>query len=407
MDNKLANKQDNKQDNKLYVWLYLPQQSRPVLCGMLTLLQGRRCVFAYDAAWLAHPQAFALSPDMPLHAGQIEPPAGLELHPVFDDAGPDRWGKNIINKVFNPARSSHLEYLELAGEDRIGALAFSRSGSAYQVAEQQQFYVENLSDLLQAAHALQSRMPVDERMSHWLKPGSSAGGAHPKALLAYEGQAWLAKFPSLEDDCDVCALEYASLRLAALCGVLVPPSQLLQIGNQRVLLLKRFDREQGARCHYASARTLLLAEGIAEADMAYADLADLIRRISPHPQQDCEQLFRRMVFNVMLENTDDHAKNHAFLWQANRWCLSPAFDMLPQRQGLGYHSLRIGKLGYEPSIENVRSDLARFMLKPEAAERIIGQMRAQCSQWRTVFAEAGVGQQDIELCARYVMRDSG
>ncbi len=80
---------------------------------------------------------------------------------------------------------------------------------------------------------------------------------------------------------------------------------------------------------------------------------------------------------------------------------------LPQRQGLGYHSLRIGKLGYEPSIENVRSDLARFMLKPEAAERIIGQMRAQCSQWRTVFAEAGVGQQDIELCARYVMRDSG
>lgn len=395
---------DSHFNNELYVWLYLPQHSAPVLCGRLTLLAGRRCVFAYDAGWLVHPAAFALAPDLPLHAGKFDPPAGLDLHPIFDDAGPDRWGKNIINKVFNPARSSHLEYLELAGDDRIGALAFSRSASSHQGAPQNQFYVDSLPELLQAAHALQSRMPIDERMSHWLKPGSSAGGAHPKTVLSHEGEAWLAKFPSLEDDSDVCALEYASLRLAARCGIAVPPSQLLTIGRQRVLLVKRFDREQGARLHYASARTLLLAEGIAEADMAYADLADWVRRISPAPQQACEQLFRRMLFNVMLENTDDHAKNHAFLWQGGHWCLSPAFDILPQRQGVGYHSLRIGKLGYEPSPENVRSDVARFMLKQAAAEQIIEQMRGQCRRWREVFADAGVLERDIEFCARYVMR---
>ena len=389
-------------ENVLYVWIY-PEASRvPVLCGELALLQGRRCVFSYHASWLAHPTAFALAPDMPLRQGIIEAPAGLELHPVFEDAGPDRWGKNIINKVFNPQRRSVLDYLELAGDERIGALAFSRSASQYQPPPEQRFYATNFPDLLQAAHALQNALPMDERLCHWLKPGSSAGGAHPKAVLWYRDAAWLAKFPSLEDDCDVCAVEHASLRLAALCGLDVPDSELLQIGKKRVLMVKRFDREGAMRVHYASARTMLIAQGIAQADMAYGDLADVIRQLSEQPVQDCHQLFRRMVLNVLLENTDDHAKNHAFLWCRGRWCLSPVFDIQPQRQGIGYHSLRIGKLGYEPSLENIRSEAARFMLLPGQAEQVLDEMRACCTQWRALFAQHGVSQRDIDFCGRYV-----
>lgn len=393
-------------NNFLFVWVYPEARQSPTLCGVLELLQGRRCWFSYDAAWLAHPEAFALCPDMPLRTGVIAPSGGLELHPIFEDAGPDRWGKNVINKVFNPIRRSPLDYLELAGEDRIGALAFSRSADNYQVAQEQAFYSAQLPDLVRAANALSAQMPIDNVMRRLLRPGSSAGGARPKAIVQHKGADWIAKFASDEDDCDVCAIEHASLRLATLCGIEAVASELIEIDGKNILLVKRFDREHINRVHFASARSILIAEGIAEDAMSYADLADAARRLSSSPEMDCEQLFRRMVLNVLIENTDDHAKNQAFLYRNRHWRLAPAYDIQPQRQGIGYHLLRIGKEGHVPTLSNLLSETNRFLLKRDVAARIAEDIVRQVSAWREVFANQGVPLHDIEFCANYIMRQS-
>ena len=390
----------------LYVWIYPEGAQQPALCGKLELLRGRRCLFSYEEAWLQHPQSFALSPDMALRSGVMEPPAGQEIHPIFEDAGPDRWGQAVINKIFNPRRRSHLEYLELAGEDRIGALGFSRSRDAYLVAEEQAFHTADLPGLIRAAQALENQMPIDDAMRRLLRPGASAGGARPKAIITHNNEDWLAKFPADGDQADVCALEHASLRLAARCGIRVPESSLQQISGRNVLLVKRFDREGASRLHFASARTMLIAEGVDLSDMGYADIADLARRLSKSPQEDCLELFRRMALNVCLENTDDHEKNHAFLFKGSQWQLAPAYDIQPQLQGLGYQQLRIGDAGHEPTLSNVLSSSSRFLLKKDAARDQIAEILAQLRDWREHFAQDGVSDQDIQMCSQYVMTPS-
>ena len=390
-------------DDKLYVWVRRGESNVPILCGELSLLNGRRCIFSYDEAWLNHQDGFALSPDMPLKAGKIEPQAGLDLHPIFADAGPDRWGKNVIDKVFNPDRKTPLAYLELAGEDRIGALQFSRSNKEYIPKLENAFYAADIPNLIRAANALDMHMPIDAELKRLLRPGSTAGGARPKAIIEYNHEPWIAKFPAHGDLCDVCAIEHATLKLAQLCGIDVPDSQLLKIGKQNVMLVKRFDRDHDRRIHFASARTLLFADGVAEGAMAYSDMAAVARRYSPYPKDNNHQLFRRMVFNVLIENTDDHDKNHAFLMKEGQWCLSPAYDMSPQLLNLNYHQLQLGQMGSDPSIINLLSDSKRFMLNQQEAENIIDAVLVGVGQWKEVFDKAGVLEHEIDLCEKYIL----
>ena len=392
-------------DDLLHAWIYPQGATAPVLCGTIELLQGRRCIFTYAESWLGRERAFALAPDMPLRPGAIEPSPGLDVHPVFDDAGPDRWGRNVINKVFNPRRRSPLEYLERAGEDRIGALGFSRSAERYEVLDEQSFQVADLSELMRAAHALSIQAPIDAETRRLLRPGASAGGARPKAIVRDRGEAWIAKFPMPDDEVDNCAIEHASLRLAASCGMQVAESRLVGIGGRNVLLVRRFDREGGGRLHFASARTLLIAAGVAEDEMGYGDLADVIRRIASAPKETCRELFRRMAVNVLIDNTDDHAKNHAFLHRDGLWHFSPAYDVQPQLQNVGYQQMKVGKRGHESTLENVLSDSARFLMKRDEAVELLAEVARQMARWREVFELEGVPPRDIDVCARHMMRD--
>ncbi len=390
-------------NHELYVWIYPPSALEPVPCGTLDLIGGRRCLFSYANVWLARSDSFALSPDLPLKTGQFEPPNGLDLAPIFEDAGPDRWGHKIIDKIFQLPRRAPIDYLAVAGEDRIGALGFSMSPNSYIVAKEQVFHATDLADLLRAAHAVEHRMSIDDEMRRLLRPGSSAGGARPKAIIQEEGRRWIAKFPAEDDMVDMCTLEHASLQIARVCGISVPESRLVPVRGKNILLVERFDRDlNGARHHFASARTLLIAQGVSTDDMAYSDLADTARKFSSTSREDCRQIFLRMTFNVLMENTDDHEKNHAFLRDGNGWKLAPAYDIQPQLQGVGYQQLRVGKLAHEPSIKNVLSDCGRFMLTTDEAVSEVNRMVAVLMRWPEHFMAAGVSEADIALCRQYV-----
>ncbi|ARL04280.1 type II toxin-antitoxin system HipA family toxin [Burkholderia pseudomallei] len=393
-------------NNELFVWIYPESSADPMQCGALELVGGRLCRFEYAPSWLARADAFELSPDLPLRPGKFEPPAGLHIHPIFADAGPDRWGRQIIDRVFRLRRSSEIDYLAVAGEDRIGALGFSLHADRYDVVAEQALHTADLGALLSAAQAIERRMPIDEDMRRLLRPGASAGGARPKAIIQADGRRWLAKFPAEGDSVDVCAIEHASLRLAAACGIVVPDSRLTDVGGRNVLLVERFDRDEaGGRIHFASARTLLIAQGVDIGAAAYSDIADTARRFSRAPKADVQEVFRRMVFNVAMENTDDHEKNHAFLWQDGHWALAPAYDVQPQLQGIHYQQLKVGRLDYEPTIRNALSDCGRFMLTEPEARREVGKMMGVLAKWPEQFAAAGVRDDDIEACARYVRVD--
>ncbi|BBE08966.1 HipA protein [Mycoavidus cysteinexigens] len=393
-------------NNQLFVWLYAAGARTPIPCGELELLGGRRCLFQYLPAYLARSNAFALAPDLPLRRGWLEPSAGQDLHPIFEDAGPDRWGRQIIEKIFQPQRRSPIDYLALAGEDRIGALGFSQSEAVYQVSQQQVWGCADLAELLQAAYAVECQLPLSAHLRQLLQPGASAGGARPKAILQEGGRKWLAKFPANGDECDVCALEYASLQLAAGCGIAVPAAKLISVNGKNVLLVERFDRaSDGSRYHFASARTLLLAQGIKEGQMAYADIAEVARRFSVRPQADCLQIFLRMAFNVFMENTDDHEKNHAFLYQDGHWSLAPAYDLQPQLQAVRYQQLIVGAGSHEPTLSNLMADCGRFMLTPAEASAALKQLAAKLACWPQVFARYHVPENQIELCQRFILAE--
>lgn len=390
-------------NSELSVWVYPKSSAEPIHCGVLELIAGRLCRFEYAPAWLARSDGFELSPDLPLRAGKFEPDAGLNIHPIFADAGPDRWGRQIIDRVFRLRRSSEIDYLAVAGEDRVGALGFSFNGECYDVVAEQALHTADLAALLTAAQAIERRMPIDEGMRRLLRPAASAGGARPKAIIQADGRRWLAKFPAEGDSVDVCAVEHASLRLAAACGITVPESRLTDVGGRNVLLVARFDRDEaGCRIHFASARTLLIAQGIDIANAAYSDIADTARRFSRAPKQEVREMFRRMVFNVAMENTDDHEKNHGFLWQDGRWNLAPAYDLQPQLQGIHYQQMKVGRFDYEPSMRNLLSHCGRFMLTEAEACSEIGRIIAVLEKWQEQFSAEGVREDDIEACARYV-----
>jgi len=394
-------------DRNLYVWIYLPVAEKPVPCGILSLLPGnRKASFRYLTEYVNNPGAFALSPDLPLREIEFMPPQEDALHPVFDDAGPDKWGRRVIDREENPSRRSEIDYLWYSGEDRVGALAFSSSAERYEPHSMSNaFHTDQLSDLLEAARCLELNLPLDDKFRRLLKQGTSLGGMRPKTILEHNGQAWIAKFPSIEDTFDVCAMEHASLELARKCGIIAPESRLVSVGKMRVLLVERFDRVPGGRIPYLSARSMMIAEGYKKDEFSYSALAEITRRYSREPKQDCLQLFRRMVFNILLDNTDDHEKNHGFLYDGSSWNLAPAFDVSPQLQGLGYQQMNAGRDGMTSSMGNALSECEIFGLSKMEACRECEVILEKMRLWQEIFAHAGVSQEDIEKASRFVLRE--
>jgi serine/threonine-protein kinase HipA len=398
----------------LHLW-WLREPAHPRLVG--TLRHVRRAgtqpggvSLAYADAWLA--DGIALSEDLPLQRGEFLPSENDSAAGAVDDARPDRWGERVIRLVDKPPRLSTLEYLYFAGDERFGALGVSASDATY--APRTRGPLPTLADA-QTLHDVVRRVeagePVDEPLRRLVAPGATLGGAKPKALLAMDGAQWVLKFGDDGEPTDSPLVEHAAMMLAARAGIVVCETKALRLRSGHAVAVRRFDRGPGLRVHALSAHVALRAAG---QPYGYPDLALLLRRRAPSDTLALQaaQVFRRMVFNILIDNTDDHEKNHAVGVSggigadaaAQRLHLSPAFDVLPSGQALGYQQMRVGRDGADATLDNALSEHRAFSLTRSEAEHVCREVARVADDWQRHFAACGVMPRDLALLAEQIDR---
>jgi len=353
--------------------------------------------FRYTDRYLHHPGAYALDPvSLPLseNSSTIDHPG---VFSVFLDSLPDDWGKRLlIRKHALPrGRQNVPEMLLALGSSGLGALSYAAAKKPVPPAPTSS--VLALDRLVYETELFEAGTSNDTDITQLLAAGSSPGGARPKALV-YDpglGKQYLAKFPSSKDTVDVVRIEAATMSLAARAGLRVPPTSLIQCSGKPVLLVERFDVTAIGRRHMISMQTLLKAEGYYQC--RYKDLLDMVRRVSADPATDSGLLFRQMVFNAVIGNTDDHLKN---FWMtcdsSDGWRLSPAFDLLPDIRQAREHILFFDLGGYYPG-RLALEKLGRSWGVSKSAD-IVEQVYVAVQQWRSAFATFGVREGD---CSRF------
>lgn len=366
--------------------------------------QGRlNSQFRYTQDYLDYPTAFSLDPiHLPLSREIFDgerPYSGV--HGVFEDSFPDDWGRRILANRYNLSREKQrVPYLlSFLGGQGLGALGYSLDNNPPQVGKEVDG--THLHELqMQAAKFENDSTSVGEGFRLLFQAGSSPGGARPKALIVNQGKKYLAKFSSVNDRFDVVALESATMELARKSGIDAAPSELVELGEKKVLLVERFDvNKGGGRNHLISMQTLLKAEGYY--NLAYRDLCGILRRISVDPQSDLKKLFRQMVFNVIIGNTDDHLKNFSMLHDEEGWRLSPAYDLVPNIGQNQEHVLRIGLYPYITKQEDLVGEAKWFGIKKRSkVEEIVEEITTAMQGYRTAFTQNSVPEKDIDIIDR-------
>lgn len=335
----------------VYVGLASKPDEEIIPAGILKLT--RRGVvessqFAYGRGFLASPIAFALNPlHLPLKNEPMSIPErrirdGGSLPLTLSDALPDSWGRKVL-EAEQGRTLDDIDALLLTNAKRVGAMVFSETLPIE--ANQPENALFSLDEMSDAVRRLELSMEIPPAMRRLLNRGGSLGGARPKADFIHDNKRWIAKFPANNDDHDVELLEAAVLELAALCGIDVSPHKLENIHRGHALLLRRFDRlgdiDDERRIHYLSASALLGVPYNSNGG-SYIEFAQVIRRIAADPEHDLNQLYRRMIFNLVIDNTDDHVKNHGMLHvEGNQYRLAPAFDVVMQLTNVHYQELAI------------------------------------------------------------------
>jgi serine/threonine-protein kinase HipA len=400
----------------LYLW-FLGDPRAPRYVGTLRLVDGGKGVsLQYGSDWIA--SGFALSEDLPLsdleHRPRDRLTAGTQVAVgAVDDARPDRWGERVIQYIDRPKRLSLMEYLFFAGDDRFGALGVSTSETQYLPrADGPLPRLEQAQELSDVVAKVAAAEPITERERAVLRGGGSFGGAKPKALIEIGGEQWVVKFFNNEP-VDSPLVEHATMTLAAKAGIQVAETQVLTLANAlHAIAVRRFDRRGDARIHGISAGTALRAAAAAgqEPEMGYPALALLLRRAGVAEgdanARDAAELFRRMVFNILVDNTDDHEKNHSLLvvspWDNGRFRLAPAYDVLPSNSGQGRQEFVCGDFGHDSTLENAMSRCQSFGLAPREAALQVEQVIAVVDTWKEHFAACGVTRKDVEQLGQRV-----
>ncbi len=361
--------------------------------------------FAYGKSWLASPTGFAIDPlNLPL---TDEVKTSRRLWGALEDATPDNWGKKVMLATHSQKPTNEIEWLLATRGAGVGCLLFSGALSAVPTLKQPAEFSE-LEKLLAMADEIDRGAAADqysEELVRMLFFASSMGGARPKVTVKYQGGEWIAKLGRKDDVFDQPRAEFASLQMATSAGLLVPPHQLLQVGQKTVLLIKRFDRHaDSSRSHYLSAKALINADRVREGDpnspMSYLRIAEIIQKISADSEADLLTLYRQMVFNVLIGNTDDHSQNLGFLRErGNEYRLTPSFDLIPHPGQVAEQALVIGEQGRASTIENALSRSARFGLSRAQAGAVIRDVAAVTGRAADYFRDAGMSPLDVNMLA--------
>jgi serine/threonine-protein kinase HipA len=398
----------------LYLW-FLGDPAAPRYVGRLRLVEaGKGVSLQYGADWLAG--GFPLSEDLILTDIEHLPRWKGTAVGAVDDARPDRWGERVIQYLDKPARLSLMEYLYYAGDDRFGALGVSTSEATYSPRSKSPLpRLSQAQHLSEVVHKVSARAPVNSLERQMLNAGGSFGGAKPKALIEIGGVQWIIKFIDNEP-IDVPLIEHASMTLARLAGITVAETRTVPLVGENALIVRRFDRDGDKRIHCISAGSALRAQATLqqEPEFGYPNLAQVLRRagVTDEDQnlRDMHELFRRMVFNILIDNTDDHEKNHALQVVAptrqGRYRLAPAYDILTTNSGAGYQEFIVGADQRDSTLSNAMSQCELFGYTPaQAAAEVVRVIRV-VDGWREHFAACGVTQSDLESLAGRIDGDA-
>jgi len=404
------------QPTHLYVFTHLDRQWIAVGRASVGFHREGRPEFSFDYGrnWGSHPKGFSLDPlSLPLNT--VINPSHL-LFGALVDAGPDRWGTRLVNEQFaiHQAKAGNSRYIPsafdrllLTGDDRVGSLAFGLSAQQPLI-RPAIIKIKDLSAIEAVMVKFDESGEIDDEGLRLLANGTSLGGARPKATVrGADGQLWLSKFRRKNsDEIDVVRAEYAMMTLASKAGVNVAETAIVNLGSREALLVKRFDRHRSddgeVRHPYLSAMSLT-GHNEAESAGSYMEIADRMRLIGC-PATDCVELFRRMIVNIACGNTDDHLKNHGFLFINGGWRLSKAFDIVPDVKGEGVQAISVGRIGVSPTYENTLSECGRFGLNQDEAKHIALEVADVMTNWREHFQACGVTDQDLRLIERHMGR---
>ncbi len=396
------------------ILVYADLDGQLVLCGRLWTRSAPResASFEYDAAWRTSRRGFALDPELPLAAGQFH--TGRPLFRSFTDPAPDRWGQMLLRRSERarakregraPRTLGVVDFLTLVDDEtRLGALRFRAAGDAagpfLSTGSTRVPPLVALSKLLAATDRIIADEETDEDLALLLAPGTSLGGARPKASVKdSDGSLLVAKFSTASDEWPVTRWEATVLDLAKDAGICVPAFRLALVARKPVLLLRRFDRDGALRVPFMSAMTALSADE--NQTHSYLDIVDALRREGTRAAKDLQELWRRLVFNVLVSNTDDHLRNHGFLHDAVGWRLAPAYDLNPMPVDVRprVHALAIDDTDPTASMDTVWEVAPRFGLTTKEAQRIAREVAAVVRTWRAAGKKYGLKPKDVDRMA--------
>lgn len=405
-------------NTSIYVYAHWQGMKDPVEIGVLTAQQakGKKAFgFAYHKEWLDAFKPLVLDPDLSNYPGPQYPTNNKENFGVFQDAMPDTWGRTLMKRREaqlaregnRPIRTLYeLDFLlGVFDQSRMGALRFKtdRAGdfldSNHTIPTPHWSHIRELQDAARIIEEDKDSEVVKKHIALLIAPGSSLGGARPKAnILDDTRHPWIAKFPSASDTIDKAAWEYLAYQLAIDAGIQMAPSRIEKVaGKYHTFFTKRFDRTGGKRIHFASAMTMTgnSEDTVREQPGSYLEIAEAIQNYGAHIPADLAQLWRRMVFNIAVSNTDDHFRNHGFILTDQGWQLSPAYDINPSvdKEGL---SLNIDMDDNSLDYELAKSVGVYFRLTKSQMDGILTEVMQSVKNWRSIAEKIGISRSEQE-----------
>ncbi len=405
----------NAGPTECYVYITLPGKTEFVTAGRFALSSDRQGTplgrFVYGRSYLDRPEAVPIDPvELKLGKRTFQTAALKGVFGALRDAAPDYWGRRVIEKHAGKPQLGELDYLLYSPDDRAGALGFGLNQTP--PAPRRKF---NKTLELERLQALADAVVADQELSEGAEAvqvedlmliGTSMGGARPKAVVEDGEGLWVAKFNRPDDRWNYARVERAMLVLGQTCGIQTAESKVVSVAGRDALLVKRFDREKVAdgylRARMVSGLTLLGAEDtyLARDRWSYVLLVEEVRRICAEPRKDAPELFRRMCFNAIISNTDDHPRNHAIIAKDREWRLSPAYDLIPtmpvsiERRDL---ALICGDMGRYAHADNLVSQSARFLVEGGEAQALVFDMEKRVKNtWYQIARAQGVSEKDCE-----------